>query len=46
MSPIVPSSAATVSGVVCETFLLFRLRASSSCRLMSGCEPMPTPTTG
>ena len=31
---------------MCETFLLFCLRASSSCRLMSGCEPMPTPTTG
>src|SRR5919204_6116070 len=44
--PTTPSSAATVSGVVCERFLLAATRRAASSRLAFGCPPTPTPTSG
>ena len=41
-----PSSAATVSGVVCDLLRLASMRRAASSRLATGCPPTPTPTSG
>src|SRR5712691_5623052 len=41
-----PSSAATVTGVVCETSPRVGVRDLASARLARGCAPTPTPANG
>src|SRR5512141_142504 len=44
--PSTPSSAATVSGVVCDLFLLAASLCAASSRLAFGWAPTPTPASG
>src|SRR5438093_8752461 len=44
--PTIPSSAATVSGVVCETKFCSGPKFVASFWLARGCPPMPTPASG
>src|SRR5215208_4799091 len=44
--PAIPSSAATVSGAVCDVLRRFDRAPEVSSRLAAGCDATPTPTIG
>src|SRR5215208_5110947 len=44
--PAIPSSAATVSGAVCDVLRRFDRAPDVSSRLAAGCDATPTPTIG